>query len=132
MTDGGLPELTIEIELIDGDIDELGHLNQARYHNLLGAARAKLLASRAGPAADFVLARIELDYHHEVPKADGCVEVRVSVVRVGNKSVTIEHDVRRPDGTLAARGVSVLVAWDPIARRSRSLTDVERAALRGE
>jgi hypothetical protein len=34
-----------------------------------------------------------------------------------------------PDGTIAAEGSSILVAWDPQARGSRALTEGERAAL---
>ena len=36
-----------------------------------------------------------------------------------------------PDGTIAAAGISVLVAWDPQARRSRPFTEPERARLNG-
>ena len=51
------------------------------------------------------------------------------VDRVGTKSLTVSHEVLLPDGTVAATGSSVFVAWDVEARGSRALTDAERAAL---
>jgi acyl-CoA thioester hydrolase len=50
-------------------------------------------------------------------------------VRLGRTSVTVTHEIRLPDGTLAAEGTSVLVAWDGEARRSRPLGEDERAVL---
>jgi acyl-CoA thioesterase FadM len=50
-------------------------------------------------------------------------------VGVGRASVTVAHALGRHDGEVAADGRSVLVAWDRDARRSRPLTDTERAAL---
>jgi acyl-CoA thioesterase FadM len=43
--------------------------------------------------------------------------------------LVLEHEVRLPDGAVAASGSSVLVAWDPATRAKRSLTERERAAL---
>lgn len=116
------------------DMDQLGHLNQAVYHELLEEARAALLMALAVPGeryATYVLARVELDYRHEVRKSDGAVEIVVRVGRVGTKSLTLEHDILLPDGTLAATGATVLVGWDGQARGARELTGAERAALTG-
>ena len=133
MTDEGPAELTLRIELSDDDMDQLGHLNQARYHRFLGTTRGRLLASRVerGNSGAFVIARIELDHHREVLRTDGHVEAWARVVRVGEKSVTIENELRRPDGTLVASGLAIMVAWDEIGRCSRPLTDAERVALAG-
>ena len=57
------------------------------------------------------------------------VDVVTRVERVGPKSVTLAQRIVRADGIVAADGSSVLVAWDPQARGSRSLTDDERSAL---
>lgn len=113
----------------------LGHLNQSVYHELLEEGRAALiteLARRAGEGhghGAFVLAHVDLDYHREVRKDHGEVQVAVRVQRVGTASLTLHHEVRLPDGVVAASGTTVLVAWDPTARGKRSLTDAERAAL---
>jgi acyl-CoA thioester hydrolase len=123
-------EARISIGLRWRDMDMLGHLNQAVYHELLEEARAALFMSLHGATGfPFVLVRVELDYRHEVRHDHGTVELVVTVERVGSKSVTLAHDVLLPDGTVAASGRSVLVAWDPQARTSRELTEDERAAL---
>jgi acyl-CoA thioester hydrolase len=123
-------EATIQIGLRWRDMDMLGHLNQAVYHELLEEGRGALLLSMEGAASfPFVLVRVELDYLREVRKDHGSVEVVTRVERVGSKSITIAHEIVRADGVVAAEGRSVLVAWDPQARGSRELTDDERAVL---
>jgi acyl-CoA thioester hydrolase len=126
------PEARITIGLRWRDMDMLGHLNQAVYHELLEEGRGALLLSMKGAASfPFVLVRVELDYRHEVRKDHGSVEVVTRVERVGYKSIKIAHEIVRGDGLVAAEGRSVLVAWDPQARGPRALTDDERAALEG-
>src|SRR5262249_27193132 len=97
-------------------MDMLGHLNQAVYHELIEEGPLALIPrvmSRAGaelPPGGFVLAHIDLDYHTEVRKDHGEVDVVVRVARVGTSSIELEQEVRLPDGRLAASGKSVLVA----------------------
>ncbi len=114
----------------------LGHLNQSVYHELLEEGRAALIwellrrvgTSRAHGA--YVLAHVDLDYHAEVRKDHGQVEVMVRVSQVGTTSFCLRHEVRLPDGTVAASGDTVMVAWDPRTRGKRQLTEDELAALR--
>jgi acyl-CoA thioester hydrolase len=116
-------------------MDMLGHLNQAVYHELLEEGRAALMTEivrRVGvdrAHGSFVLAHVDLDYHAEVRKDHGAVEIVVRLARVGTSSLHLEHEVRLPDGGVAASGRTVLVAWDPASRGKRSLTDAELAAL---
>lgn len=117
------------------DMDLLGHLNQSVYHELLEEGRVALITElirRVGGdhvPGGYVLAHVDLDYHAEVRKDHGEVEVRVRLARVGTSSLHLEHEIRLPDGRLAAAGTSVLVAWDPASRGKRDLTGAERAAL---
>ena len=124
-------EVRIEVELRWRDLDFLGHLNQAVYHELLeegrGALFEQLGVMRTG--FFFVLARVELDHRREVRHEDGPVAVVLRPEAVGRSSVTVAHDILLRDGTLAATGRSVLVAWDREERRSRPLTADERTAL---
>jgi acyl-CoA thioester hydrolase len=115
-------------------MDMLGHLNQAVYHELLEEARGALmtdLVARVGDAhhGTYVLVRVELDYRHEVRKDHGAIEITVRVGRVGTSSITLEHDMLLPDGTIAATGLTVLVGWDPVVRGKRRLSEAERNAL---
>jgi acyl-CoA thioester hydrolase len=115
------------------DIDALGHVNQSVYHELLEEGRGALFSPLIDAAGgfEFVLARIELDYRREVRHADGPVDVVTRIEQLGRTSVTMTHEIVRADGEVAAEGRSVLVAWDAEARRSRALTDAERAVLEG-
>jgi acyl-CoA thioester hydrolase len=123
-------QATVRIALRWRDMDMLGHVNQAVYHELLEEGRGALLASLGDAGRfPFVLARVELDYRHEVRRSAGHVDVRTFVERVGRTSFTVGQELTLPDGTVAAAGRSVLVAWDAKARCSRELTATERAAL---
>src|SRR4051812_15276273 len=125
-------EIRIDVELRWRDLDFLGHLNQAVYHELLEEGRGALF-ERLGVMDDgaffFVLARVELDHRQEIRRDHGPVTVALRVEAVGRSSVTLAHEIGRADGAVAAEGRSVLVAWDRDARRSRPLTDAERAHL---
>jgi acyl-CoA thioester hydrolase len=120
------------------DIDILGHLNQSVYHELLEEARAGLLTElvrRVGAErihGGLVVRHVDLDYHHEVRKDHGEVQVAAWVLRVGDSSIHLGQEVRLLDGTLAASGTTVLVGWDPEARGKRRLSDLEREALGAE
>lgn len=116
-------------------MDMLGHLNQSVYHELLEEGRAAVMwelmrqagSDRAHGA--YVLAHVDLDYHTEVRKDHGEVEIVVGVAEVGTSSFRLRHELRLPDGTVAASGQTVMVAWDPATRAKRPLTQGERAAL---
>jgi acyl-CoA thioester hydrolase len=117
------------------DIDRLGHLNQAVYHELLAEARMGLLSDLV-PRGDgdeafgaWVVVRVELDHHAEVRREHGEVDVLARVGRVGTSSLRLNYNIVLRDGTLAASGSTVLVAWDPVSRRKRAITGPERAAL---
>ena len=131
----GCFEHSVTVQLRWRDMDMLGHLNQSVYHELLEEGRAALMTEiirRVGADrahGTFVLAHVDLDYHTEVRKDHGEVEIVVRVQRVGNSSLTLQHEIRLPDGTVAASGQTVLVAWNPAARGKRILSDAERTAL---
>ena len=128
-------EQRINVQLRWRDMDMLGHLNQSVYHELLEEGRAAVmweLMRRAGNdniPGTYVLAHVDLDYHTEVRKDHGEVEIVVSVSGVGNSSFRLRHELRLPDGTVAASGETVMVAWDPRSRGKRALTAAERTAL---
>jgi acyl-CoA thioester hydrolase len=125
----------VSVQLRWRDMDMLGHLNQSVYHELLEEGRAALMTEvsrRVGADHShgaFVLAHVDLDYHAEVRKDHREVEVVVRVAGVGTSSIRLEHEVRLPDGTLAASGKTVLVGWDPARRGKRALTQAELDAL---
>lgn len=123
-----LRESSVDLQLRWSDFDMLGHLNQAVYHQLLEEARAALTVG-AGPDFPWVLARVELDYLAEVRPEHGPVKVRTEVSEIGRSKFSLTHEITRATGELAARGTSVIVAWDVEARRSRPLSPEERRAF---
>jgi acyl-CoA thioester hydrolase len=131
---GGL-EHTVRVQLRWRDMDMLGHLNQSVYHELLEEGRIALIADLMGRvggerlAGGFVVAHVDLDYHAEVRKDHEAVDIVVRVARVGTSSIELDHELRLPDGRLAASGKSILVAWDLAARTKRALSEAERSAL---
>jgi acyl-CoA thioester hydrolase len=129
-------EHRITVQLRWRDMDMLGHVNQSVYHELLEEVRSGLLTElirRVGSEhvyGGYVVVHVELDYHAEVRKDHGELELVARLARVGTSSLELEHDIILPDGTLAASGRTVLVAWDPVTRGKRALTGAELAALR--
>jgi acyl-CoA thioester hydrolase len=128
-------EHSVRVQLRWRDMDMLGHLNQSVYHELLEEGRVALVTEiirRVGSEhayGGFVLAHVDLDYHVEVRREQGQVDVVVRLVGVGTSSLRLEHEVRLLDGTVAASGTTVIVAWDPVSRGKRTLSDAERVAL---
>ena len=128
-------EQTVRVQLRWRDIDMLGHLNQSVYHEMLEEGRVALIAELMRRAGNdhrhgvFVLAHVDLDHHAEVRKDHEEVDVVVRLAHVGTSSVVLQHEVKLLDGSVAASGKTVLVAWDPAARGKRALTERERAAL---
>lgn len=122
-----LAEITIKLRY--RDLDTLGHVNQSVYHALLEDARIGFLRSLLGDEAEFVVARVELDYRQEVRASDGAVTIATAVRSVGRSSVILTSRMTTPSGALSADAVTVLVAWDPEQRKSRALTADERATL---
>src|SRR4051794_7254924 len=111
----------LKIPIRFSDLDMLGHLNQAVYHELLEDARGGLLIELFGPDvhSSWARGRIELNYRHEVRKDHGAVDVTASIAEVGTKSIKLDHEVMLPDGTVAAAGRAIMVAWDGERRTSR-------------
>jgi acyl-CoA thioester hydrolase len=128
-------EHSVNVQLRWRDMDMLGHLNQSVYHELLEEGRAALITEIVRRVegnhshGSYVLAHVDLDYHAEVRKEHGEVEIVVRLAHVGTSSLRLEHEIRLPDGRLAASGKTVLVAWDPVSRGKRALTEAELAAL---
>jgi acyl-CoA thioester hydrolase len=130
----GREPVRIELGLRQRDVDALGHVNQAVYHEILEDVRAAFFAHVLPelPFTGYVLARIELDYRHEIRIADRYVVGECNVAGLGRSRIELDNRLILPDGTVAAEARAVLVAWDGDERRSRPLTDSERSRLLGE
>jgi acyl-CoA thioesterase FadM len=123
------PQASRRLQLRLKDMDRLGHLNNSGYHDFFFEVRSALMDSVRTENERFVVARVEVEFLHEVRLADEYVEVTARSIAVGHKSIKLEQEMRLPNGTLAARSLVFVVAWDVAARRSRPLATHERAAL---
>ena len=121
----------VEIPLRHRDLDSLGHVNQAVYHELLEEVRAAFFSDRLPdlPFTGYVLVHVDLDYRREVRIADRYVIGEAHVAELGRSRIELENTLTRPDGEVAVEGRAVLVAWDEESRRARALSDEERRAL---
>lgn len=114
------------------DIDALGHVNNAVFLSYAEVARDRLLL-RALPdeSLNIVIARIEVDFHHEVPMGTAEVVCHCDLVRLGNTSIHTQERVELPNGAVAASCRTVSVVRDP-AGHARTLSPDERQALTGD
>jgi acyl-CoA thioester hydrolase len=121
----------VELPLRHRDMDALGHVNQAVYHELLEEVRAAFFSDALPdlPLTGYVLAHVELDYRREVRIEDRSLTGECRLARLGRSSIELENRLLLRDGTVAVEGRAVLVAWDEQSRRARPLSDDERALL---
>jgi acyl-CoA thioester hydrolase len=120
------------IEIRWRDMDAYGHVNNGVYLNFLEEARDAWVQQVLGHLTDtwdFVLARVAIDFLHELKQDDGAVLVRCALESLGRSSIRTREEVVMLDGTVSAKAESVIVPRDPSTGRSRPLTDDERSAL---
>lgn len=108
------------------DLDSYGHVNNAKVFDFLQQARvtattawvpAMARAGAPGSERMWLVARQDVDYLVQLPHRMEPFEVRVAPVAVGTTSLTVEAEVTDPaDGTVFARGVTVLVSADAHGR----------------
>ena len=116
-----------------GDLDPMGHVNNAIYLTWIESARIEFLRARDvfdEPDPDgmaMILARVELDFRSPVRFGEE-IEIGVRPARLGAKSFTLEYELRS-DGRLVAEARTVLVAFDYDRRESVSVPAAWREAL---
>lgn len=115
----GPHSVSLNVPVSWGDMDALGHVNNTIYLRWFESARilwwerldsnAALYAEGIGP----ILARTTIDYRRPVKYPD-TIEVRVTTLRVGGKSVTLGYRVTSASqgGAVVAEGETVVVLFD--------------------
>gem|GEM_PF-2945758 len=112
------------------DFDSLEHLTASSY----GVAFQEAFASfveRAwdDPDPSYVVARMSIDYRHEVRRRDCPIRIHVAVRRVGRASFDATMVLRSATGRVCSIAEVRYAAWDRERRCSRPLTDAERGGL---
>jgi acyl-CoA thioester hydrolase len=120
------------IEIRWRDVDAYLHVNNAVYATYLEECRDEWLERALGDAGDpwdFVLARVAIDFRHELRQEHDTAVVSCRLERIGTSSLTLREEIRTADGELAAESEAVIVARDRVNGGSRPLNDNERAAF---
>lgn len=113
------------------ETDALGHINNTVLPVWFEEARTPLFRLFT-PDLDInnwhlIIARIEVEFVGELFYGKE-VEVRTFLSKIGNSSMTIQHEVWQ-DGHLGARGSAVMVHFDHQAKQSVSIPEPIRQQL---
>ncbi|HEX8220451.1 MAG TPA: thioesterase family protein [Chloroflexia bacterium] len=115
----------LPIEVRFRDVDMFGHVNNAAYLTYIESARVAYYAHLTGlkdpREFDMTVARAEVDFLK--PAFYGqTLHVYTRAGRIGNKSWTLEHEMRDSrTGELVARGSTVVVHFEHAAQESKPL-----------
>lgn len=119
-----------------GDMDTLGHVNNAMYLTYVEQARISYIRDLQlwqGGATDLglIVAKVTIDYKSALTLDDGLVEVWTRCSRLGNRSFVMQHQLLVGDdpARLAAVGEVVLVVYNYITAESVALPDAWRDAI---
>jgi acyl-CoA thioester hydrolase len=123
----------IEVQTLWGDMDALGHINNAKYLTYLESARIRYSTElgmwKGGQTGIvWVMVRVVIDYKAQL-KAE-LVTVYTRFSRLGNKSADFEQViVRQRDGVVAATCTTTAVAYDQQRQESILIPDDWRASM---
>lgn len=119
----------IEVPLRWGDFDALGHVNHVAVLALLESGRDAWLSSVGIGREDYVVGRCAITFEREIPIHLDAVTATCEAAELRNSSLTTNERLVDADGTTLVRAIFDLVLWDPARRRSRPISDQERAAF---
>ena len=126
-------EVTLDVAW--GEMDALGHVNNIRYIAWAETARIALfrhlgMATLPEDPVGPILARIECDYLEPV-EYPARITVGIRAERVGNSSMTLEHEIWRTGAPerVVARGKAVVVLINYATQEKVRVPDAVREAL---
>jgi len=113
------------------DTDRQGHVNNAVFATFCETGRVTFLYDKklnlAGPGANFVVVRLELDFRAEL-FYPGQVDIGTRVLSLGRTSFRVGQGVFKDDSCVAT-AESVMVLMDDATRKAKELTPQLRAWL---
>lgn len=117
----------VEIQVRFADTDQAGHVNNTAYATWSELARLRFLRESGHSVAQFILARLAIDYRRQVDFEDR-VAVESRIGRIGTSSFVMTHAILAGDA-VAAEVESVIVCFDYQAQRSVPIPGTLRAWL---
>lgn len=128
---------TVTLPILWGDMDSLGHVNNARYFTWFESARLALfegvgMETTGTPSAGPILASTRCDFLRPL-EWPGEVVVGTGISHIGTKSFTMLYELARADALdrVAARGEGVVVMVDYRRGATVPLSDELREKLEG-
>jgi acyl-CoA thioester hydrolase len=123
---------TSTIQVRFADIDKLGHVNNAKYLTYFEIARMQFFEDEFKNITDLdwktkglILAKTEVEFLSPILLED-LVEIETYCTKIGNKSFELAYRVfkkKNNERTLAAKGSSVLVAYNYIEQKSIAIEE---------
>jgi len=127
----------VTLPILWGDMDSLGHVNNARYLTWFESVRIALfervgMETTGTPSEGPILASTHCDFLLPL-QWPGEVIVGTGISRIGTKSFTMVYQLARTDEPehLAARGEGVIVMVDYRRGKTVPISDELRARLEG-
>ncbi len=117
------------------DIDAFGHVNNAKYLTYIQEARFQwsyyqyASQNQRPTLVEMVVARAEVDFIAPIYEGGRFYDVTLWVESIGNSSFTLGYEVLGDNGVVHARVKTVQVAVSMETKKSRPLSDEERAFL---
>jgi acyl-CoA thioester hydrolase len=102
-------------EVVFGDLDAFGHVNNAVYLTYLENARIgymrEVLSIESLEDLLVIVAKVKIDFRSRASLGE-VLEIGARVSRIGTKSFDLDHEVRGPDARLVAVASTTLVTFD--------------------
>ncbi len=115
-----------------GDVDMMGHVNNARYLTYFETARTGLLLQSFGNfprgRLGVIIAHAEIDYQTPAKWNDE-LTVKVKPTSLGNKSFVYEYEILNQENKLVATGKTVQVTYDYDKGESIPVPELARTIL---
>ncbi len=128
------PTLAIEtiVPIRWSDMDAYGHINHVVYLTYLEEARdaavTHILATTPGETG-YVVARLAIDYRHEMRHTDGPAVVACQVTSLGRASIQTRESIRSAAGVLMTESEAVIVNFNLSTRQPEPWNEAELEAF---
>ncbi|MCJ0903195.1 thioesterase family protein [Rhodococcus sp. ARC_M6] len=122
-----------EVQVRWGDSDRLGHVNNTKYAEYMQEARIQFLESKlaahGGRPGYVVVRKMTIEFLKPVTDSSGPLQIDVVTTHVGKSSFTVRHIIRDNTGAECAFGDALMVGFDKVTEKSRTLAESERSVL---
>ncbi|MBN2810220.1 MAG: acyl-CoA thioesterase [Deltaproteobacteria bacterium] len=132
---GKKQRFTLNLNIRFGDLDALGHVNNATYFVYMEEARkeffGRLFNISTPQDFPFVLARISCDFRKSIEFTTKTVAQDIWITHIGRKSFTFQYEIYQADdpACIFAGGESVQVFYDHKSGQTKLIPDSFRQAV---